>query len=188
MHAPGAEDRRSGRHPTDRCGRREGRRGGDARLKHGGGDGCRGELSLVRHRAGHLPEDLRLRRRLADCLLDDRSELLDDEDLLVPVDEGRQPLLVDGVGPDYCERDVVGDHFPDVGGRDAARDDGDPAPDGVAVVAEFDEPLFERLLLLVQFLVEHPCVRGDDHVLPGIAAKDSGPVSGADLSDLDVTL
>jgi hypothetical protein len=108
VHAPGAEDRRTGRTPLDRGGRGEGHRGGDARLIEGGGDGCRGELPFVRHRAGHLAEDLRLRRHLADGLLDDGGKFLDDEDPLVPVDEGPEPLLIDGVGADDRERDVIG--------------------------------------------------------------------------------
>ena len=140
MHAPGAEDRRAGRHALDRGGRREGRRRGHARLLEGGGDDRRVELPFIRHRAVHLAEDLGPRRHLPYGLLDDRVEFLDDEDSLVPVDELPEPLLVDRVGADDRERDVAPDHLLDVGGGDAARDDGGAAPDGVAVVAEFDEP------------------------------------------------
>ncbi len=142
----------------------------------------------MRHRAGHLAEDLRPGRHLADGLLDDRGELLDDQDLLVPVDEGAEPPLFDGVGADDRERDVIGEHLLDVGGRDAARDDGGRAADRVAVVAELDQPFFQRLLLLVQFLVQYPRVRGDDDILSWVAVEDGGPVLGADLPEVDVAL
>ena len=188
VHAPGAEDRRTGRHPLDRCGRRIGYRGGYACILHGGGDRRGSEFSLIRHRAGHLAEDLRLRRHLAHRLLDDRGEFLDDEDVLVLVDEGPKPLLIDGVGADDRERDVIGEHLLDVGGGDAARDDGGPAPDGMAVVAEFDQPLSDRRLLLVQGFVEQAGVRGDDHILLRVAAEGCGPVFSADLSDVDIAL
>ncbi len=188
MHAPGAEDRRAGRYPRDRGSLREGRCGGDARLLDGVGNGCRGELPFVGDRAGHLAEDLRLRRHLAYRLLDDRGEFLDDEDLFVPVDEAPEPLLIDRVGADDRERDVAPEHLLDVGGGDAARDDGGGAPDGVAVVAEFNQPFFERRLFFVQSLVQHPGVCGDDHVLLWVAVEGGRPVFCADLADTDVAL